>query len=78
MPGMSGLFLASQLRHAGCEIPIILMSGYTASLTAERLEAAGVGQLLLKPSSIHTLGTAVHKGLLAQRLNKLEASPCAV
>jgi len=67
MPGMSGLLLATQLQQVRKGIPIILTSGYTASLTAERLEAAGVAHLLLKPSSIHSLGTTVHAALLARR-----------
>ncbi len=60
MPGMSGLLLASQLREIRPGLPIILMTGYSASLTSDRIEAAGVRQLLLKPTTIHSLGTAVH------------------
>jgi len=60
MPGMTGLYLASQLRQIRPGLPVIMMTGYTAALMAEQVEAAGIRRLLLKPISIHSLGTAVH------------------
>jgi PAS domain S-box-containing protein len=65
MPGMTGLDLASQLQRIRPALPIVLMTGYSASLTPERVEAAGITQLLLKPTSIHDLGAAVHAALSA-------------
>jgi two-component system, cell cycle sensor histidine kinase and response regulator CckA len=62
---MTGLLLASQLRQIRPALPIILMTGYSASLTSERVEAAGIRQLLLKPTSVHSLGAAVHAALSA-------------
>jgi PAS domain S-box-containing protein len=69
MPGMSGILLASQLRRIRPELPIILMTGYSVSLTPEVLEAAGVRQLLLKPINLHSLGIAVHAALAADALH---------
>jgi PAS domain S-box-containing protein len=66
MPGMSGLLLASQLREIRPGLPIILMTGYSASLTPERIEASGIRQLLLKPTTLHSLGTAVSAAVSAQ------------
>jgi PAS domain S-box-containing protein len=63
MPGMTGIFFANQLRQIRPELPIILMTGYSASLTPELLEAAGIRQLLLKPMTLYSLGTAVHTAL---------------
>jgi CheY-like chemotaxis protein len=63
MPHMTGLQLASHLLQLRPTLPIILMTGYRASLTAERVRALGIRQLLLKPTTIHSLGTAVHKAL---------------
>ncbi len=68
MPGLTGILLASQLRKIRPELPIILMTGYSVSLTPEVLEAAGVRQLLLKPINLHALGTAVHAALAAAKL----------
>jgi len=65
MPGMTGLSLASQLRGINPTLPIVLMSGYTGSITVESLRAAGVSQLLSKPATLHALGAAVHRALSA-------------
>ena len=70
MPGMSGLFLARELRKASPGLLIMLMSGYTTSLTAERLQAVGVSRLLLKPVSIHSLGTAVNAAVVSRGSGK--------
>jgi len=63
MPGMTGLLLADQLRQVRPGLPIILMTGYSAALTTEQIAAANVRQLLLKPTTLHSLGTAVHAAL---------------
>ena len=63
MPGMTGVDLASQLRDIRLGLPVIMMTGYTAALMAERVEAAGIRQLLFKPITIHALGDAVHAAL---------------
>jgi PAS domain S-box-containing protein len=66
MPGLTGLMLAAQLREIRPSLPIILMTGYSASLTPGKIQAAGIAQLLLKPASLPALGTAVHAALTAQ------------
>jgi CheY-like chemotaxis protein len=63
MPGMTGLDLARALRALRPDLPVILMTGYGAALTPERLEAAGVRQLLLKPIALPALGAAAHAAL---------------
>jgi PAS domain S-box-containing protein len=65
MPLMSGLLVSGELQRICPGLPVILMTGYTASLSAERLATAGVRGLVLKPTSIHALGTAVHAALSA-------------
>ncbi|MDB6130796.1 MAG: hypothetical protein JWM04_1903 [Verrucomicrobiales bacterium] len=69
MPGMTGLQLASQLLQIRPGLPIILMTGYSASLTPERVQAAGIRQLILKPMTIHSLSSAVHAALSSQSKN---------
>jgi len=66
MPGMTGIILASQLRKIRRDLPIILMTGYSVSLTADVLEAAGIHQLLLKPINLQALATAVRSALAAK------------
>jgi len=66
MPGMTGLFLASQLLHIQPGLPIILITGFSPSLTSEKVEATGIRQLLLKPTTIHSLGAAVRAALSSE------------
>jgi len=65
MPGMTGLVFANQLRQIRPGLPVIMMSGYTPALLAERVQEAGICQLLTKPMTIRTLGIAVHSALSA-------------
>ncbi len=63
MPGMTGVELARELLRIRVDIPIVLISGYTATLGAERLRAAGIQEVLMKPHSFDALGTVVHRVL---------------
>jgi two-component system cell cycle sensor histidine kinase/response regulator CckA len=66
MPGMAGFILAGELLKIRPGLPVILMTGYSPSLTSAQIEAAGIRQLVRKPLTIHLLGTAVHTALLAK------------
>jgi len=63
MPGMTGLALASQLLKIRPGLPILLMTGFSLIVTPENVRAAGIRQLLLKPASLHALGSAIHAAL---------------
>ena len=63
MPAMTGLALAARLRAIRASLPVIIMTGYTAPLLQERVKAAGIRDLLVKPVTIRSLGTAVHAAL---------------
>jgi CheY-like chemotaxis protein len=63
MPGMTGLLLAAQLRQVRADLPIILLTGYSATLTAAYVKTQGLQDLLQKPISIQSLGFAVHAAL---------------
>jgi len=49
MPGLTGTALASVLRPQRRELPIVLVSGYSGPILAQRALAAGVSELLVKP-----------------------------
>jgi PAS domain S-box-containing protein len=66
MPGMTGLSLAARLRQIRPDLPIILMTGYSATLTPARVKAEGLQDLLLKPTSLPSLASAVHAALVPQ------------
>jgi len=65
MPGMTGLLLAAQLWRIRPDLPVILMTGSPALLGTEWSEAAGMRQVLLKPATVRSLGTAVETALAA-------------
>jgi len=75
MPGMTGIVLAERLRKIRPAQLIVLVTGHGASLTRERVEAAGIYQLLLKPASIHTLGTVVHAALTGRPASDHNSHP---
>jgi PAS domain S-box-containing protein len=74
MPGMTGLNLALQLKEIAPELPIILMTGYSLSLTAERIAEAGVRQLIPKPVTIKSLGNAVHSAISGRAVAKSDTN----
>jgi CheY-like chemotaxis protein/two-component sensor histidine kinase len=63
MPVMSGVDLAQQLAQVRPALPVILTTGYPGSLKREQLRGMGIRELLLKPPSVQSLGTAVHRVL---------------
>lgn len=67
MPGLTGTNLAEQIHAIRPGLPIILTTGYSATLTPERVKAMGVWKLLLKPLSVDELGLAVHEILITSK-----------
>jgi CheY-like chemotaxis protein len=63
MPTMTGMDLARQIREISSDVPIILVTGYAAKLTVERVQTLGIQDLLLKPISVEALGASVHRVL---------------
>ena len=63
MPIMDGIKLGTQLLKIQPDLPIILTTGFSGLITAEKLRALGFRELLNKPSTIRTLGETVHRVL---------------
>ena len=49
MPGMSGLDVAAEARRMRPDLPVLLVSGYSAMLTLESVQAEGIAAILQKP-----------------------------
>jgi CheY-like chemotaxis protein len=64
MPGISGMTVAGQLLRICPDLAILLMTGFAEGLTADRVKAAGLRDLLTKPISRRAMGTALHLALL--------------
>ncbi len=66
MPGMLGTDFTRELLHLRPDLPVILITGHSASLTDESVHELGIRELLVKPLTLQTLGAAVHRVLSNQ------------
>jgi predicted ATPase/signal transduction histidine kinase/CheY-like chemotaxis protein len=65
MPGLTGTELASALRQQRLDLPIVLVSGYSGPILAQRALAAGVSELLVKPLQPRDIAAALARVLHA-------------
>ena len=63
MPGMTGLELAELIRALRPDLPVIITSGHSETLTAESIQAAGVREVLAKPYLLSDLSAAIRRHL---------------
>jgi len=63
MPGMDGITLGGRLLALEPHLPIILMTGYSKTMTVEKVRALGFQDLLIKPVSARALGEVAHRAL---------------
>jgi PAS domain S-box-containing protein len=66
MPHMTGEALARELRRIRPDIPIILCTGFSYTMDAEKAAAQGIDAFLMKPLTAHDVGGAIYR-VLAQR-----------
>jgi DNA-binding NarL/FixJ family response regulator len=66
MPEMTGTDLTQQFHLVRPDLPVILSTGYMATLTPENTKAWGIAGVLLKPHTMHSLATAVQEALNPQ------------
>ena len=68
MPGITGLDLIENLRNAGIDIPVFILSGNVYAIDRERAKLLGVREILAKPPNLkvlsRTLMRAVGKGVI--------------
>ena len=67
MPVMTGERLARELRRIRPDIPIILCTGFSHTMTASKAQALGVDAFLLKPLGFRELGLAIQQVLEQRR-----------
>jgi CheY-like chemotaxis protein len=65
MPGLTGTGLARVVRNHRPDLPVVLMSGYTGPILAQRALAAGVSELLVKPLQSRDIAAALDRVLHA-------------
>jgi PAS domain S-box-containing protein len=67
MPTMTGEVLAQELRCIRPSIPIILCTGFSDTMTAERARVLGIDTLVLKPWRVRDLSLAIRQALPQQK-----------
>ncbi len=67
IPTMTGEVLAHELRRIRPDIPIILSTGFSDTMTAERARVLGINAFVLKPLGVHDLNLTIRR-VLAQRM----------
>ena len=65
MPTMSGVDVAAELLRARPGTPVVLSTGFNASLTMDAVRALGIRELVAKPLSVGDLARTVHAALHA-------------
>ena len=69
MPYMTGEALTLALRHIRPEIPIILCTGFSHTMTIEKASILGIDAFLMKPLVTHDLGLAIQRVLTSRRIS---------
>jgi PAS domain S-box-containing protein len=63
MPQITGLELSAAIKRIRRDIPVILCTGFSESITPERVEASGVREVLFKPFANRELARIIRKVL---------------
>lgn len=63
MPNLTGEGLARELRHIRPDIPIILCTGFSHTINAEKAKALGINAFLMKPLVARNLTAAIQQVL---------------
>ena len=63
MPNMTGMDLARELMKIRSDIPIILCTGHSESISPETAKQAGIKEFLMKPMAKHVLARTVRRVL---------------
>ena len=64
MPQMTGETFVRELRCIRPDIPVILCTGFSHTMTAEKARSLGINTLLMKPLVSSDLGRAIHRVLM--------------
>lgn len=70
MPHLNGADFATALLEIRPTLPVILLTGYSSTVTPEIAKAIGIGELLLKPCPTHVLAEAVERALGSRQKNQ--------
>ncbi len=61
MPGITGFELAKKMMALRPDLPVILCSGYSATITKEMIKSVGIRRFFMKPVTVDSLSAAIQK-----------------
>ena len=67
MPGMTGVMLAAELLKLRPDLPVILCTGYSESVSREAAQEVGITEFVMKPLSKRELAQAVRRALESKK-----------
>jgi PAS domain S-box-containing protein len=73
MPYLTGEGLTRELRDIRPDIPIILCTGFSHVIDAEKAKAQGINAFLMKPFTARDLGLTIHRVLTQQTVRQTDA-----
>jgi DNA-binding NtrC family response regulator len=63
MPNMTGVELATELMRIRPNMPIILCTGFSEAISAEKAKSFGIRQFIMKPLIKHQIAAAIRRTL---------------
>ncbi|HPG42010.1 MAG TPA: two-component regulator propeller domain-containing protein [bacterium] len=66
MPNLTGADLSKEILRIRPDMPIILCTGYSESITQEKALALGIREFILKPLTMTTIASAIRRSLDSQ------------
>jgi PAS domain S-box-containing protein len=63
MPGMTGLELTREVRRIRPDLPVIMCTGYSKTVSEEDIADAGVREMLMKPVALRQLAESIRRAL---------------
>jgi DNA-binding NtrC family response regulator len=70
MPGMTGIDLLREIRTAGCEVPVIVMTAYGTVATAVEAMRLGAFDYIQKPFDADVIGVQIERALQHGQLRR--------
>ena len=67
MPDITGIDLANKMLETRKDLPIILFTGYSETVSPEAAKAAGIREFIMKPVAKREIATTVRRVLDAER-----------
>ncbi len=63
MPNMTGVELAQEIMRVRPDMPVILCTGFSETITPEIAKAIGIKEFLMKPIILHQIAAAIRRAL---------------